>query len=98
MYTRDPSGPFFIGEIIMKEYTIYGSPNCTYCDQAMKLLEMNDMNYSYMDAASSMYFQKEFVDRGIRSVPQIFVTDDGPTDREQRHVGGFEELMQELMA
>jgi len=81
----------------MKEYTIYGAPRCAYCDQAKQLLEMKELPYNYVDAPSSTYFQKEFLDKGIRSVPQIFVREDGPTDREERHIGGFEELMQELM-
>lgn len=80
-----------------KEYTIYSSPNCTYCEQAKKLLDMKGLPYNVMDASSSLYFQETFVKKGIRKVPQIFVTDDGPTDREERHIGGFEELMQELM-
>ena len=77
------------------EYTIYGTPSCSYCDQAKRLLEMKGLPYTYMDAPSSLYFQKTFVDKGIRSVPQIFVNDIEGTD--ERHVGGFEELMKELM-
>lgn len=81
----------------MKEYTIYGSSNCNYCEQAKQLLDMKELPYNYVDAPSSLYFQREFVAKGVRKVPQIFVTDDGPTDRGERHVGGFEELLSELM-
>jgi len=70
-------------------YTIYGSDNCTYCDQAKRLLDLKGLPYEYVDAPSSLYFQKEFVEKGIRKVPQIFHHDN--------HVGGFEELMKELM-
>lgn len=73
----------------MEEYVIYSSPNCGYCVQAKKLLDLKDLPYTIMDAASSMYFQREFVDKGIRKVPQVFLGD--------RHIGGFEELMGELM-
>lgn len=78
----------------MKEYTIYGTPSCTYCDQAKKLLELKGLPYSYMDAPSSLFFQKTFIANGIRKVPQIFVMEDSG---DERHIGGFEELMKELM-
>jgi glutaredoxin 3 len=82
----------------MIEYTIYGSPNCTYCEQAKKLLDLKGLPYTYMDASSSLYFQENFVKKGVRAVPQIFVRgEDSPTDIEERHIGGFQELMKELM-
>ena len=46
-----------------------------------------------MDAPSSTYFQETFVAKGIRKVPQIFVSELAG----ERHIGGFEELMKELM-
>jgi len=72
-----------------EEYVIYSSPNCGYCAQAKQLLDMKELPYTIMDAKSSMYFQREFVAKGIRKVPQIFQGD--------RHIGGFQELMGELM-
>ena len=77
----------------MKEYTIYGSPECTYCEQAVRLLTLKELPFNYMDAKSSLYFQSTFVSEGITSVPQIFVYE----EEGERHVGGFEELMKELM-
>ena len=77
----------------MNEYVIYGAPSCSYCDQAKRLLDMKGLPYTYMDAPSSTYFQETFVNKGIRKVPQIFVSELAG----ERHVGGFEELMQELM-
>lgn len=72
-----------------EEYVIYSGQGCTYCEQAKKLLDMKGLPYTVMDAKSSMYFQREFVAKGIRKIPQIFLGD--------RHVGGFNELMGELM-
>lgn len=72
-----------------EEYVIYSSPNCSYCEQAKKLLDLKELPYTVMDAGSSRYFQETFVAKGIRKVPQVFLGD--------RHVGGFEELMGELM-
>ena len=72
-----------------EEYTIYSSPECNYCTKAKELLDMLDKPYCIMDAKSSLYFQQEFVAKGTRRVPQIFLGD--------RHVGGFQELMGELL-
>jgi glutaredoxin 3 len=77
----------------MKEYTIYGRPLCTYCDQAKRLLDHKEFPYNYVDARDNIYFKKTFIDKGIRTVPQIFVTELGG----ERHIGGFEELMKEIM-
>jgi glutaredoxin len=54
---------------------------------------MKELPYTYMDAPSSKYFQETFVAKGIRKVPQIFVSELVG----ERHIGGFEELMKEIM-
>ena len=71
------------------EYVIYSGADCSYCKQAKQLLDLKDLPYTIMDAKSSLYFQREFVDKGTRTVPQIFLGD--------RHIGGFQELMGELL-
>tara|TARA_R110002073_G_scaffold309611_3_gene479952 strand:+ start:10031 stop:10276 length:246 start_codon:yes stop_codon:yes gene_type:complete len=76
------------------EYTVYGTPTCPYCDQAKKLLDMKDLPYNYVDARENLFFQKTFIEQNIRKVPQIFMTD---ADGKESYVGGFEELMKELM-
>lgn len=78
----------------MKEYTIYGTTNCGFCNDAKSLLDDKGLPYCYMDAPSSLFFQREFKDKGIRTVPQIFVTD---TEGNERHIGGFQELAGELL-
>lgn len=77
----------------MKEYTIYGTSSCTFCNDAKRLLDDKGLPYVYMDAPSSLFFQKEFIAKGVRTVPQIFVTEDDG----ERHIGGFQELAQELL-
>lgn len=77
----------------MNEYTIYGTNDCYFCKQAKKLLEAKGLPCNYMDAPSSLYFQTEFVAKGIRKVPQIFVTEEAG----ERHIGGYEDLVKEIM-
>lgn len=77
----------------MKEYTIYGTSGCYQCEQAKKLLKSLDLPFNYMDAPSSFFFQTEFVAKGIRKVPQIFVSEEAG----ERYIGGFEELAKEVM-
>jgi glutaredoxin len=75
------------------EYTIYGTQGCYECQQAKKLLDAKGIPYSYMDAPSSLFFQREFVDKGIRKVPQIFISETSG----ERYVGGYPELIKEVM-
>lgn len=75
------------------EYTIYGTKDCYFCKEAKKLLELKGYPVNYMDAPSSLFFQNTFVSKGIRKVPQIFVTEASG----ERHIGGYEELVKELM-
>jgi glutaredoxin 3 len=77
----------------MNEYTIYGTQDCHYCKEAKKLLDLKGLPYSYMDAPSSLFFQETFVKKGIRKVPQIFISEESG----ERHIGGYEELVKEVM-
>jgi glutaredoxin len=75
------------------EYTIYGTKDCHYCKEAKKLLELKGFPCNYMDAPSSLFFQETFVKKGIRKVPQIFVSEEAG----ERYIGGYEELVKEIM-
>lgn len=77
----------------MKEFTIYGTQNCYLCQQAKELLKVLEIPFSYIDAPSSLFFQREFIDKGIRKVPQIFVTEAAG----ERYIGGYEQLSKEVM-
>jgi glutaredoxin 3 len=70
------------------EFVIYSGAGCTYCEQAKKLLDSKELPYSVIDAKSSLYFRKEFIDKGIRKIPQIFIED--------HYIGGFDELVSYL--
>lgn len=77
----------------MNEYTIYGTQNCYLCQQAKELLKALDIPFSYIDAPSSLFFQREFITKGIRKVPQIYVSEAAG----ERYIGGYEELQREVM-
>ena len=73
-----------------EEYVIYSGEGCSYCAQAKRVLDTKGLPYTVMDAKSSMFFQKEFVAKGVRTIPQVYKGD--------RHIGGFQELLGELMS
>ena len=73
---------------MQEEFVIYSGANCVYCTQAKAYLDNKGLPYSVIDAESSMYFRKEFIDKGIRTIPQIFIED--------HHIGGFNELVSYL--
>lgn len=82
-----------------REFIIYGTEQCTYCNQAKTLLDKMDIPYTYIHASSSLFFQKEFIDKGIRTVPQIYEVFNlgGEMGTEEVHIGGYEELMKEVL-
>lgn len=77
-----------------QEYTIYGTQGCYECTQAKKLLETKGLPLNYIDAPTSLFFQNTFVAKGIRKVPQIYVTD---SEGNEKHIGGYLELVREVM-
>jgi glutaredoxin len=69
--------------------TIYGTPTCTYCEQAKNVADSYDLKYEYVDLSEGdnmKLFQEKFP--GVRTVPQILWHD--------RHVGGFNEFVREI--
>ena len=71
-------------EDITEEFVIYSGAGCSYCKQAKKLLDQKDLPYTVMDARSSAFFKSEFLDKGVRKIPQIYIGD--------HYIGGFDEL------
>lgn len=63
-------------------YTIYGKPNCPWCDRAKGLLQPDE--YNYVDVSKDQEAKEVLVEMGVRTVPQVF-------DRDN-HIGGFEAL------
>ncbi len=68
----------------MEKVTIYGKPQCPYCENAVNLCEERQFAYEYIDIFEkqmSIADLHEIVGKPVRTVPQIFV---GET-----HIGGF---------
>jgi len=52
--------------------TVYGRPQCPFCDQAKALLENRGVAYEYIDITQDLEARQMLVDDGFRSVPQIY--------------------------
>lgn len=80
------------------DYTIYSKPNCTYCEQAKKLLISKDLTYEELiidvgqtkDASKTYVSVQQLKDRvpSAQTVPQIF--------KGAEHIGGFDSLKKSL--
>lgn len=70
----------------MTQFTIYGRPNCAFCDQAKRLAESEGWDFTYHDVMADPDARKTLMEiaPGARTVPQIFLGD--------RHLGGYTEL------
>lgn len=70
----------------MAKFTIYGKPDCPFCDQAKGLAESEGFDYEYRDVMADPDARSDLMHRlpGIRTVPQIFYGD--------KHVGGYTEF------
>lgn len=69
--------------------TIYGKPNCTYCEQAKLLLDSNNLSYTYKELDKD--FTREDIlklNPNVRTFPQIFDGD--------RLIGGYQELVETM--
>jgi glutaredoxin 3 len=76
------------------DFVIYTKPNCTYCEQAKKLIESKGMTYEeriidvgQVKDPSKIYVTVHQLKQRVPSaqtVPQIF--------RGEEHIGGFESL------
>lgn len=71
----------------MKRVEIYSQPDCSYCQQAKKLLEARGIAYQERDISQDEEQVIEMVRRtGGRTLPQILIRN--------RPIGGFAELRQ----
>ena len=71
--------------------TIYGKPNCPYCDMAKKLCETKGVPYTYVDiveAGMGAMELSELLKVHVRTVPQIL--------DEKQYIGGYTELQKHL--
>ena len=70
----------------MAKVEVYFKDYCPYCHKAMALLDHKDIEYQAYDITHDEAGQKEMAKRkpGARTVPQIFINDEG--------IGGCDEL------
>jgi len=52
--------------------TIYSKNNCPFCDRAKQLLESKGISYIEVNIEREPEARQLLVDKGLRSVPQIF--------------------------
>lgn len=65
--------------------TVYSKNNCPFCVQAKRLLESKSVPYHEINIEEDPAARQMLLDRGLRSVPQIF--------KEQELIpGGFQGL------
>lgn len=52
--------------------TIYSKNNCPFCDRAKMLLESKGVPYNEINIEKDTESRQMLLDKGLRSVPQIF--------------------------
>lgn len=52
--------------------TVYSKNNCPFCVQAKALLESKGVSYTEVNIENDPEARQMLVDKGLRSVPQIF--------------------------
>jgi glutaredoxin len=52
--------------------TVYSKNNCPFCDRAKALLESKGVDYTEINIEKDPESRQLLVDKGLRSVPQIF--------------------------
>ena len=65
--------------------TVYSKNNCPFCVQAKRLLESKNVPYEEINIEEKPDARQMLLDRGLRSVPQIF-------NQEELVPGGFQGL------
>lgn len=67
-------------------YTIWGRPNCVWCERAKQFLTDVGEGFEYIELTADNIKEFELLTNGAKTVPQIF----DPTDE---RVGGYDELV-----
>lgn len=52
--------------------TVYSKNNCPFCDRAKQLLESKGVQYTEVNIEYDPESRQMLVDKGLKSVPQIF--------------------------
>jgi glutaredoxin 3 len=68
----------------MTRILLYTTQFCGYCRAAKRLLQGKGLEFEEIDVGFDAGKRVEMLERGLRTVPQIFI--------HGRHVGGYDEL------
>lgn len=68
---------------------VYETPDCSYCDKAVELLEREQTPYTYYDVTKDLEALQTLKDRKLRTVPQVWV--------DNIHIGGYTQLREHLL-
>lgn len=74
----------------MPKYTVYGRPNCPWCEKATALLATTNHRWSYFDLSKDAELRQTLIDKGYKTVPVIYYG--------YKPVGGYEDLVKHLGA
>jgi len=69
-------------------FTIWGRPDCPWCDRAKELLEDHDIQYDYIPLTAENLDEFSSITYGARTVPQVFDN--------VGIIGGYEDLTKYL--
>lgn len=70
-------------------YTVWGRPNCPWCDRAKELLGYYFIEYEYKELTSSNLDEFSSITNNAKTVPQVF-------DEDGDLIGGYEDLRKRL--
>lgn len=69
-------------------FVVYGKKVCPSCENAKKALEVAGYEYTYYDVMMDEDAMDFVIEKGFKTVPQIFCDGD--------YVGGYESLLEHL--
>lgn len=67
---------------------IYGKQGCGFCEKAKALCDLYELGYEYLDATFDEEVLDFLIEKGFRTVPQIFISGE--------HIGGYTDLYEHL--
>lgn len=75
-------------------FVIYGKPTCVYCTKAKQLLDKHNRAYIYREVGGQTTKEQLeiLVGTPVKTVPQIFVSEDGIS----QYIGGYTDLVEYL--
>ncbi len=79
----------------MRQVTVYTMDYCPYCERAKELLTRRGVPFREvrLETSDEQAWDDLYDRSGMRTMPQIFVTENGPEGPKERLVGGYAELV-----